>query len=793
MSAVPVDSDTQPDSADANRFLTALDPNATRWTFQTFDDSAEKRPELAGVLHGSLAGKWDALCARSRRGAGVFVTINATDFAGRKESNITRVRALFADFDQAGRDPRGELNELPFPPSMLICSSPGKWHAYWMVDGIEVGEFTAFQAAVIARLGSDSKIKDLSRVLRLPGFDHAKGDRHRVVIEELAGHRYTRDDMLAQFPTVHVEAARRDAPAVKPPSAARMSQYAAGILAGVHADVAGAVQGTRNDTLYTKARKLFSLAATGQISDALATSTLQDAAHACGMSDGEASAAIESARRATIEKPDDLTPPNRVRQPREHENPETGEISRVAANDKPVVVKAQPQALNDAAQAVADLNESHALTMMGDKVVVLRETVSERHGKELLYLSTTAFRTWYMNRLVPVEVSDKEGKPATKHLPVADLWLKSRERRQYEGVTFAPGNNAPDCYYNLWAGFAVEPMRGSLFDAAMKCRRLLSHVKYNLCSGNRGHFRYLLAWAADMVQDPDRKKGVALVLRGLKGTGKSTFGDALSALLGRHSMKVAHMRHLTGNFNRHLADKLLIVAEESFWAGDKADEGPLKDMITSERMTIEAKGVDAVEMPSLCRVMMITNSDWAVPASTDERRYFVLDVGDRRRQDFDYFARIEHQMSDGGLQALLAVLQQFPVRSVNLRKVPETSGIRGQRALSLEPHDQFVFDALCDSALLGQEWDGPVTLDKEALYAAYIDASRMRGKSHLKTRAHFAARFIACTGATPARPREGLNRLQVFRVPAWNEAAANFAKCCGVDVARLVEVPDEPF
>lgn len=432
--------------------------------------------------------------------------------------------------------------------------------------------------------------------------------------------------------------------------------------------------------------------------------------------------------------------------------------------------------------AVEELNQQHALTMVGDKVVVLRETIGERGDKELLYLSISAFKAWYSNQSVPVETTNGEGAKTTKYHQKADLWIKSPKRRQFEGVTFAPGGNAPASHYNLWAGYAVEPLDCSLLWAAMKCRRLLSHMKYNLCGGNCAHFRYLLAWAADMLQSPDSKKGVALVMRGKKGTGKSTFADALKFLLGRHAIKVAHMRHLTGNFNRHLADKLLIVAEESFWAGDKGDEGPLKDMITSPTLTVEAKGIDAVEMRSLCRVMMITNNDWAVPASTDERRYFVLDVGDRRRQDFKYFAAIEDQLAGGGLRALLTLLLNLPLGAVNLRAVPETGALRKQRSLSLDPHDQFAYDAIADGVLLGREWIGEIEVEKDALYDDYIESARKRGKMHLLTKAVFAKKFMGATGAKATRLRKGVMRVQAYRMHCRKDAAEVFAAQLGVDV-----------
>src|SRR4029453_7398428 len=86
----------EPNRDDAERFLAALDPTATSYTFQTFDDDAGRRDQnLTRILHGTLAGRWDLLASLNRRGAGIFVTVNATDGKGRSAENITRVRALF--------------------------------------------------------------------------------------------------------------------------------------------------------------------------------------------------------------------------------------------------------------------------------------------------------------------------------------------------------------------------------------------------------------------------------------------------------------------------------------------------------------------------------------------------------------------------------------------------------------------------------------------------------------------------------------------------------------------------
>ena len=70
----------------AATFLELLDPAAEASCFQTFDDNEElKRGHLAKVLHGSLDDQAQRLVALQRGGAGVFVTINATNGAGRKK------------------------------------------------------------------------------------------------------------------------------------------------------------------------------------------------------------------------------------------------------------------------------------------------------------------------------------------------------------------------------------------------------------------------------------------------------------------------------------------------------------------------------------------------------------------------------------------------------------------------------------------------------------------------------------------------------------------------------------
>jgi len=167
----------RPDMDQAAKFLEKLDPKATNWTFQTFDDNADRKDQsLARVLHGTLEEHGATLADLQTRGAGVFVTVNETDLKGRRAENVIRVRAFFLDLDGAPLDPVREWEE----PHMLCETSPGRYHTFWLVDDGPLNAFRQVQKDLIETFGGDDCIHDLPRVMRLPGFWHLKGDPYMV-------------------------------------------------------------------------------------------------------------------------------------------------------------------------------------------------------------------------------------------------------------------------------------------------------------------------------------------------------------------------------------------------------------------------------------------------------------------------------------------------------------------------------------------------------------------------------------------------------------------------------------
>ncbi len=164
----------------AAQFLSLLDDDHA-FTFQTFDDvDGEPATTAPRVRHGSLGEHAPELKGLNEAGAGIFVMVNAGDGVIRPGSktcrtaaNVVRVRALFVDLDRA---PIRPLLTSALPPDFVVRSSRNRYHGYWRVDDCSLDSFGSAQAALATLFNGDTAVKDLPRVMRIPGFVHRKAE-----------------------------------------------------------------------------------------------------------------------------------------------------------------------------------------------------------------------------------------------------------------------------------------------------------------------------------------------------------------------------------------------------------------------------------------------------------------------------------------------------------------------------------------------------------------------------------------------------------------------------------------
>ena len=389
------------------------------------------------------------------------------------------------------------------------------------------------------------------------------------------------------------------------------------------------------------------------------------------------------------------------------------------------------------------------------------------------------------------------GDEKPKLLNLVDMWLEDPERRTYAaGLTFAPDIETLD-RYNLWRGWSVESCEGDVHP-------WLDFVTDVIADGNATHANYIIGWAAQIIQKPMTKVGVGLVLRGGKGTGKTMFGELLGHLFAAHHMIVSRAEAVTGNFNRHLESTLLLQADEAYWAGAKSSEGALKDLLTNDRIQIERKGVDSYSAPNYTRVLFTSNENFVVPASLDERRFAVFDVGQSRQQDSEYFDGLDRWYKSGGASALIHYLRNFDLSNLNLRLVPQTMALQDQKLMTLDTVDSWILNCLQNGEIRASRLGGNVIqfgseAAKAEIYDIYASTLRDNRFQQPKKEAEFwkaMRRFDAMFSIGAYRSVAGhryrtviVNKLEAsrFMFDAINNLKINWSE---IDAGA---VDDDPF
>lgn len=351
--------------------------------------------------------------------------------------------------------------------------------------------------------------------------------------------------------------------------------------------------------------------------------------------------------------------------------------------------------------ALRELNDKFfVISNLGGKCRVCQEYYDASLERFHLVKQTFEdFRNRFMHRQIVVGHNDKQGEIKK---PLGQWWLAQEHRKQYECLTFSPLKETPGDY-NLWQGYGVVP------SAQGSCDLYLQHMLDNICSGNEEHYKYLLGWMANAVQKPAEPGQIAVVLKGKQGCGKSIFVKMFGKLFGRHYLRIADIKHLTGNFNAHLRDVVVLFSDEAYWAGDKKSKGMLKSLITDNTLTITAKGVDSEQGPNYIHLLMASNEEWVVPAEVDDRRFFVLDVSKAQLNNIPYFEAIREQMESGGYEKLLHYLQNYDLKANGfvVQKRPITAALNQQKEESADAIQQWLLTLLMDGALPGAKAGKP--------------------------------------------------------------------------------------
>jgi hypothetical protein len=175
-----------------------------------------------------------------------------------------------------------------------------------------------------------------------------------------------------------------------------------------------------------------------------------------------------------------------------------------------------------------------------------------------------------------------------KQYMFCDLWLASRERRQYSGYIFDPRPEEELAalthlknYFNTYVGLKYNPTECFIAtrtpEYVAKAEILNAHIFFKMCNGKTDTFRYLMLWLALRIRRPWLKPHTMIILHGHEGIGKSSWINAVCSIFGPHYYVCSAMnKSLKSCFNHQFQSKLVIVMEEGFWAGNQENASIFK-------------------------------------------------------------------------------------------------------------------------------------------------------------------------------------------------------------------------
>lgn len=363
------------------------------------------------------------------------------------------------------------------------------------------------------------------------------------------------------------------------------------------------------------------------------------------------------------------------------------------------------------------LQQKFCLVKMAGEIWVIERPVAASSGSsigapELQFYKIPAARV-LMGRYLET-VADKSD---PKRL--IDQFLISPSTTLYDHIAFSP-LPTPSTTLNLWRGCPITPARGDW----LIVQRFLLEV---ICAGDISMYRYLILFLSHMIQKPEDKPGIMIVLLGGQGIGKGGFFRLLSAIWPETSLLVSDISHVLGQFNAELERSYVLCMDEALFVGDKRSGDRLKSFVTEPTVTIEQKFQPRRTIESFHRLFAASNHAHFAKVDADDRRFLFLRVSEVKMGDYSFWEQYHAAVADPAiLAAIVHDLQTYDIAAFNPRVRPKTAAHVDQKIRSLSGFDRYWYEVLSSGAIDVENlflseltWDGAPFVSTQRLTKAW--------------------------------------------------------------------------
>lgn len=674
------------------------------------------RDVAARPRRGTLPELWDWIIEENNAGRGIFINVNALDGSGRLASNVAAIRCQVLDLD--GVDARQQYERVAasaVPPAFAVQSSPEKFHVYWQVaPHADAERFGRLQRKLLTEYNGDRKIIDPSRVLRLAGTYHQKGEPHLITCWSLASFgAHTSLDMLelmlADVDISNVATGNRR-PLGSPELAAPSIEWIKFALADI--DPNDLDRGEWTNIIAAVKQSGWSLADEATLQSVVMDwcARYRDDKPGENLKEWGSYPATVVGWSYVAKRSPNTRALGRLNGG--YSGPPPAELRRYgmpvppAAGGPPVAPDRAPMPSPPRALAPADMVASEILSadecaqyFDGCVFVASLGCIRTRDNR---MLGSTEFNGKYGGKKFIIDsvgkITDEPWKAATR----STLWRVP----QADHLRFVPsepwGAMIPDAMgrdgLNIYYPITPRVAHGDVTPFLQHLALLLPFPDDQ---------RIVLEYMAHNIKYPGHKIPWAPVIQSGQGAGKSIFREIMKWAIGglyMHSPSAKELVDSGSKFNGWLMHKLFICVDEI-----RVDERRdlievLKPMISDTQIEVQKKGKDQHIEDNYANWMMFTNFKDAVPIDRDSRRFSVFYSAiqgardlERRGMSKQYFDWLWNWLQSGGYAYVTRWMLDYPIErgAISMRS-PVTSSMDEALRQSKSPLEKLIDDAIDD-------------------------------------------------------------------------------------------------
>ncbi len=211
-----------------------------------------------------------------------------------------------------------------------------------------------------------------------------------------------------------------------------------------------------------------------------------------------------------------------------------------------------------------------------------------------------------LHRRAKTTISDDHGKAFLSHIQKFKAFCNVPDHTNYQEVI-------SNCF-NMYSKFEWDPEEGD-------CSMTLDFIRHIF----EEHYELGLDYLQLMYQRPNQILPILCLVSRENNTGKSTFSKWLKQVF-KNNMAIVGNADLSNDFNGFWSTKLIICCDEAF-IEKKVIVERIKSLSTADRITMNQKGRDQVEIEFFGKFIMLTNNEENfINATEDDIRYWVRKV-----------------------------------------------------------------------------------------------------------------------------------------------------------------------